>query len=192
MATNYLGPLYGGTAVDDSSIGTAVWATPSNGLVYDNTGTQASPSIGTPTHYLKVTGYSFAVPTNATIRGIIVNARVWRLGGPATTCADNAVRIVKGDSIGATDKSSASNWPRLGTGSANFISHGSASDLWGETWTATDINGSTFGAAISAKRTGAKGGAIGCNIDTIRITVYYDVMTLTGVLSMTGVASITG
>jgi hypothetical protein len=66
------------------------------------------------------------------------------------SASDNAVRIVKGGSIGATDKSSVDAWPSTEASA----SYGGSSDLWGETWEASDINGSGFGLAISAVEDG--------------------------------------
>src|SRR3989344_5212889 len=63
---------------------------------------------------------------------------------------DHRVRIIKGGAIGSTDKASGTAWP----GSLAYTTYGGASDLWGETWTASDINASTFGVAISAYGSG--------------------------------------
>jgi len=60
---------------------------------------------------------------------------------------DKNIRIVKGGVIGATNKSAGAYWPNT----AAYATFGTASDKWGETWTATDINDSTFGFAISGE-----------------------------------------
>jgi hypothetical protein len=62
------------------------------------------------------------------------------------SASDNAVRIVKGGVIGSTDKSGISNWNSTDT----VVYYGGPSDLWGESWSASDINSSNFGFAISA------------------------------------------
>ncbi|MDD5751094.1 MAG: Hint domain-containing protein [Candidatus Peribacteraceae bacterium] len=64
---------------------------------------------------------------------------------------DYRIRIMKGGVIGATDKSSPDAWP---TGSFAYVTHGSETELWGETWTADDINASNFGIAVSAEGSG--------------------------------------
>ncbi len=63
---------------------------------------------------------------------------------------DHRVRIIKGGSIGSTDKASAEAWP----GTLAYSTYGGDSELWGETWSYSDINSSDFGIAISAYATG--------------------------------------
>lgn len=115
------------------------------------------------THYLKATNFGFSIPTGAAISGIVVE--IERKESAANVARDNRVRIVKGGTIGTTDKASASEWPTTDT----YATYGSDVDLWGETWTVADINSSNFGVAISAM--GLGGGT--ASIDHIRITVYY-------------------
>lgn len=83
----------------------------------------------------------------------------------ANVARDNRVRIVKGGTIGSTDKASASEWPT----SDAYATYGADDDLWGETWTVADINSTGFGVAISALGLGS-GTA---SIDHIRVTVYF-------------------
>lgn len=138
--------------------------TVANIKVSDNTYAEAECSFATPsTYYAKATNFGFSIPAGATIDGIVVE---WEIK-TANTILDNAVRIVKGGTIGATDKSSGSYWPASDT----YRSYGGAADLWGETWASTDINASTFGCALSAKRDGSGGHYP--DIDHVRITVYY-------------------
>lgn len=154
------GPNSPGTAADDSSVGSVAWANPNNSKISDDV--YATATIDSEqTHYLKVTNFSFAIPAGATIDGIVMEAEVKGAGGLAN---DVAVRIVKGGAIGSTDRSSLTDW----TTTETYLSHGGISDLWGETWTAEDINASDFGVALSA------GNATDtCSVDHIRITVYY-------------------
>jgi hypothetical protein len=84
----------------------------------------------------------------------------------AGAASDSRVRIVKGGTIGSTDKASGSEWPTTDT----YATYGADDDLWGETWTVSDINSSGFGVAISARGLASGGTA---SIDHIRITVYY-------------------
>jgi hypothetical protein len=166
-----LGPNGCGTGVDDSSIGTTAWTSPGNITAEDTTYASANLTLGVPSHYLKGTNFAFSIPSGATIDGIVVEwKRFCSVGRGTNTAADNAIRIVKGGTIGATDKSNGSNWPATN----GYQSYGSSSDLWGETWSDTDINSSTFGAALSAKATSALATA---SVDFCRITVYYTAAT---------------
>ncbi len=160
------GPTAPGTLVSDSSVGAVAWTNPGNAAASDDS--WATAVIGaavTPSEYLKVTNFGFAIPSGATIDGITVT--IERSATQANRVNDSAVRIVKGGTIGSTDKGSATNWP-TSDGSANY---GGAADLWGETWAYTDINNSGFGAAISASSTGS--GTRTARIDLITITVTY-------------------
>lgn len=162
------GPSYAGTAADDATVGTISWANPTNATASDNSRADATLTTGTISHYLKATNFGFSIPAVATINGITV---AWELldQSAIVRAIDYAVRIVKGGTIGATDKGrGATAWP----GSDAFVSFGGESDLWGETWTVDDINASTFGAAISAK-TGDPGYSGHAYIDSVRITITY-------------------
>lgn len=65
------------------------------------------------------------------------------------TISDERVRIVKGGAIGATDKSSVTVW---NTTEAYYV-YGADGELWGETWTADDINSADFGTALAVQIT---------------------------------------
>lgn len=89
-----------------------------------------------------------------------------RKGSSSPGIADNRVRIVKGGSIGTTNKTGGA-WPT----SDAYATYGADDDLWGETWTPADINASNFGVAISA--IGEFAFPTVASVDHIRITVYY-------------------
>lgn len=163
------GPSDPGTAVDDATLGAITWSDPGNITSSDDT--RATASFGSPdsSHYLKATNFGFAIPTGATIDGITV---AWERRATGGTYLDNAVRIVKGGTIGATDKASGTTWP----GTEATATYGSSSDLWGETWTATDINSSTFGAALSVS-CGTMCAMGQPQVDNMKITVNYTAST---------------
>jgi hypothetical protein len=59
---------------------------------------------------------------------------------------DSEIKIVKSNgSIGSVNKSTGAWWPLTDS----YVSYGSSSNLWGETWTPTDINDVDFGVVIS-------------------------------------------
>ena len=70
--------------------------------------------------------------------------------------------------IGSTDRS-VGDWSDTET----VRSYGGASDLWGETWTYSQINASTFGVAISVSGPANSGEGANADIDHIAITVHY-------------------
>lgn len=156
-----------GTGADDSGVGSVAWSLPENITALDfEAATIISSTSSVISHYLKATNFGFTIPAGATIDGIVVEWNRSSLLSSSRRGTDYRSRIVKGGSIGATDKSVAGFWPSTPA----YQSYGGASDLWGETWTYTDINDSTFGAVIAAigESTGLRVG-----IDHCRITVYY-------------------
>jgi hypothetical protein len=158
------GPLPCGTGADDATVGTIAWTNPGNVTVSDNNYATAVLNALNVSHYLKATNFGFSIPAGATINAITVE---WEIKQTAIDgdLKDNASRIIKGGTIGSTDKSNAASWPT----SDAFRSYGS--DLWGDTWTSTDINASTFGAALSAQE--FLSGSCTASIDHCRITVTY-------------------
>ena len=154
------GPFGPGTLVNDPSFGTLAWNSPGNAAASDNAYAFMTPG-GNPSQYLKASNFGFTIPGAAVIDGIVVSVERRSSAG---SVFDARVRIVKGGVIGATDKSAGGFWPTMDT----VINYGSSTDLWGETWTAADINSAAFGFALSADD----------NIDTaavdaISITVTY-------------------
>jgi hypothetical protein len=67
------------------------------------------------------------------------------MGSEPWTIYDKKVRIIKGGTIGLTDKANVAAW-----GDLAYTTYGGASDLWDETWAASDINAGNFGFAISS------------------------------------------
>jgi hypothetical protein len=147
---------------------TRPWNNPGNAIT--SNGQRASTTntggAGTYSEYLQATGFGFSIPSGATVLGIVV--AVQRDDAQNNT-SDQAVRIVKGGVIGATDKSSGTNWPTTEA----YQSYGSSTDLWGETWTPADINSSNFGFVISARK--LAGGAQAERVNHIQITVHYSI-----------------
>lgn len=162
------GPRNPGTATSNNSYGTASWSSPNNSFTSNNSTAGVSVPTTGATEYLHVSNFGFSIPSGATIDGIVVEVERdadYSLG--SNYVSDDRVRIVKGGSIGSTDKSSGALWPSADA----YATYGSSSDLWGESWTDSDINSSTFGFVIAAKMFG--GVPFAAYVDHIRITVYY-------------------
>lgn len=156
------GPNSPGTVVSVTDIMLMDWSNPSNAAASDNAYATSAVFMGMNSEYLKATNFGFAISAGATVNGIV--AEIEKKSDSASV-DDGAVRIVKGGTIGSTDKSSVSAW-----GAADaYSTYGASNDLWGETWTVDDINASTFGVAIQASTTGMDN----AYVDHIRITVHY-------------------
>lgn len=160
------GPNLPASGTDDASYGSATWTNPGNITADDGSPAWFQTGVGNFTHYLVGTDFGFGIPSGATIDGIeaVIERRESSFG---TINTDQRVRIVKGGSIGSTDKADASFWPTTYT----KATYGGPSDLWGETWTPADINANDFGLALSALA--AAGSFFPGDVDIFEITVYY-------------------
>ncbi len=160
-------PVYGIMGLNDASIGSMAWTNPTNVISSDNLyATNDLTGVAT-SNYLVISSFGFSIPNGTVITGIVVEIEK-RAQTPGTTIQDESVRLLKGGVISGSDKASVSDWP---TAVDMLIPYGGPTDLWGQTWTATDIN-SGIGVAIAAdKASGA--GTTTAYVDSARITVYY-------------------
>ena len=157
-----------GTMADDNAVGTITWNNPNNAKVSDNSDATASMTSEATSHYLKATNFGFTIPVGATIDGIIVE--IERAYGTTTTgkIRDSEIKIVKADgSISTTNLSTATELPSSDT----YKDYGGPTNLWGETWSAENINHANFGVAIAVEEYNADSRQ--ANVDHIRITIYY-------------------
>lgn len=170
------GPLSASSSVNSALSGSfTAWSSPGNTFISDDSYVTASlSSNGDYTDHLLITGFGFSLAASSLILGIEVE--IERFG---SNVRDNEIRIVKGGTVGTTDRGVNSSWSNSDNNS--YQTYGNSTDLWGETWTASDINASNFGVAISARKQGG-GGASVANVDHVRITVYYDVALPVGML----------
>jgi hypothetical protein len=163
-----------GTGTDVADIGTVSWKNPDHitSPGSPNAFSNPIPDNGGITHYLQGTDYGFTIPTDATINGIVVeiSRKSSETGSPFIT--DNIVRLVKGGAlIGDNKAATGIDWPIT----FSIARYGGVSDLWGTTWTASDINESNFGAVLSVSNPNPT--SFGkATVDWIRITVYYNLI----------------
>ena len=167
-----VGPNSPATTANDTSTGTLNWTSPGNATSSNNADAVASAESAT-TRYLLATDFGFSIDTEATITGIIVEVDKASDEG----CWDAGAYIVKGGLIGgssSTNRKLSGNWPASDT----YKTHGLfQTDLWGESWSASDINASNFGFAISATLGGDPGTGY---VDHIRITINYTAGAVSG------------
>lgn len=143
------------------------WTNPNRAQLQDASYATASVNDGQLTDPLQCTGYGFAIPAAAVINGITVT--VWRLASNNACCIDAQMQLVKAATIQPTDRSTGTFYPSANTAEA----HGSATDLWGTTWTPADINNANFGAVFAAQKSVTAGGARTVSVDYIQITIDY-------------------
>ncbi|MGA2418146.1 MAG: hypothetical protein ABSF55_02825, partial [Candidatus Staskawiczbacteria bacterium] len=202
--TSSQGPNNGSTFADNATVGTLTWSNPSNAQTSNDVyavATSAGPGPQ-PTHYLKATNFGFSIPTGATINGIEVKVE---RDTTSTSVKDNGVYLVKNTGLTGTDhsitSSSASGFtscssPATGTGcwlqnTETIVTYGSSTDLWGTTWTPSDINNTATGIVFSASRTAGSNSRT-ISVDNINIKVYYTINTYTLTYTAGDNGSITG
>lgn len=170
MASSSVGPNGAGTGANDSSFGTVVWNNPSNITTDDSsyaTANIVANGGNQDTEYLKATNFGFSIPTGATINGILFEAEAKQ----TTVSGILDAHIVKGGSIGTTDLNSGFLNQVNTTESFHSIpSTGASTQLWGETWTSSDINASNFGVVIWESFGNVTSTL---SVNYIRATVYY-------------------
>jgi hypothetical protein len=120
-------------------------------------------------NYLQGTNYSFNLPINATITGIEVVINHMSSGNNPSIY-DNHVSLVRAGVVVGDDKASLIPWLK---GSFSTTTYGSATDLWGTTWTATDINDVNFGVALAVYRQNQGNNLRDAIVDSMKITVYF-------------------
>jgi hypothetical protein len=140
----------GGTVENSAAIGTVAWKAHSGSGEMGFSAEAKYPTVNLTSgssNYAKVTNLGFAslVPEGATIHGIIADATPFEVG---TAVADNAVRLVVGGAIQATERKGTLTWGSLiGTTPKTW---GGAQDLWGQpsiTW--AQLTAAGFGVALS-------------------------------------------
>lgn len=136
---------------------------------------------------LEINTFNFNIPLDSTIKGISLSIRKRaNLGFPYSAIADNVVSLIKPDGnlsdnyakIPINDNiSDTANIPYYWNIQSSSSTYGGSKDLWGNNWTAQEINNKNFGVAIEIN---AYKRAIGTMvnigyIDCICVTVYYTI-----------------
>jgi hypothetical protein len=124
------------------------------------------------TDYLQAEGFGFNISTAATICGIEVNVvkSAANVLLNLATVTDYNVRVMKnGAPIGTNLADGTTQW----SSSDVNTSYGGTNELWGTTWSPTDINSGNFGFSISAEIQGTVALFPSARINFISMTVYY-------------------
>ncbi|MFM2145178.1 MAG: hypothetical protein RL732_14, partial [Bacteroidota bacterium] len=156
------------------------WTSPSSVLSNDNIYATISLGTSTSSSALTATNFNFNIPANATIVGI--QASVSRFGTNASLQDNNISLLKAGVSSGNNKAVTGTGWP---TAEA-VANYGGTSDLWGTSWTPSDINASNFGLSLIVTNTATTGTSRTASVDFIDITISY---TLPGTLNWYTVSS---
>lgn len=145
--------------------GTDPWSNVNNATSSDDAYATCAMGGLDSSDFLDATNFGFNIASGSSIRGIKVE--IERKGSATNAVSDILIQIIKGGTATGTSQSLGANWPTTDA----YESFGDRDNLWGTTWTTTDINASNFGVRIQAvNNTGSSKTA---SVDHIRITVYY-------------------
>ena len=156
------------SATNDAAVGTVAWTNPGNAEGEPNDSRATAAIALEQTNYLKflnpAANYAAPVPTGSTIDGIEVAIERSKTGG---IVVDTIVRLVKGGTVVGDNLASATEWP----GTDTVATYGGPTELWGETWTAANVNAGDFGVVLSCEETADIGSS--ARVDAGTLTVYY-------------------
>ena len=147
-----------------SSSGAPAWSNTSN--VYTSNSSYATDVISSngTGGSLNASGYGFSIPATAIVRGITVS--VIRKSNISGHTQDSSVYLLKAGAQAGSDHHLGGTW-----GTSNTTkTYGSASDLWGTSWTAADVDSAGFGVKFTAK-TDSTGTT--ASVDYVSVTVTY-------------------
>lgn len=153
-----------GTNHDDGT-GDA-WTNPERITADDDSAALNSLAVGAPdSQLLYGDTLGFSVPSGATIDGIEARIDASVLTG---VCDDRTARLF--DTAGSPkgdDKADATDWASTPT----LRTYGGTTDLWGASWSDTDVNDADFGFGIAAKF--VSGAFASANVDFMQLNVHF-------------------
>jgi hypothetical protein len=181
LVVDYNYVFSGGSAFSSDGSGDGDWQLTNNAAHQDDWFTSCitdSNNGAGITSVLSAMGFGFSIPSTATIDGITVSVyRKAAINTTRTWLTDLSLRLIKGGYVVGDDKASfIDKWPTT----TGWNSYGTLTDLWGTTWTPTQINASDFGIAISAQQVGTNLTVDTAYIDYLYATVYYTYVAPTG------------
>ncbi len=141
--------------------GDVAWTSASNITADDLNYAQVSLGAGQVSDWLIADNFGFAIPSGATIDGVVVSVKRYGMG----TVVDSSVRI--SDPVGPTgdDKADFASWPGMVANTA----YGAPTDDWSAGLSASDANNSGFGVHIKATSVAGATALVGY----VEITVHY-------------------
>ena len=111
--------------------------------------------------------FKLEVPNGADVTGITATIR--RAAGGDDEAVDSSVHLIKHGVVGTADRALAAPWSAPDFVDADY---GGPSDLWGDTWTAADLNADDFGVALTVAYPQSAGSGRGY-VDIVYVTVTY-------------------
>lgn len=161
------GAVLCGTGANADRDGNPAWTNTSNITVgTDAAGASVNPDKLDYSDWLRATNFDFsAIGGSDTINGIEVTFR--RNASYAEQFEDSAIYLRTSAGQSGNNKASGTKWDSAKV----TVVYGSSSDMWGTSYTATDIKDSSFGVDLSVHRN--PGGGSSVNVYWVKITIYY-------------------
>lgn len=146
------------------------WVNPGNILASDDSRATCTLNAGQQSDGLVASNFGFSIDSGATIVGILVEVEK-SVDSAAAGFIDFSAQLTKNAGVGVvgTNHADPNDWPTTDA----YVSYGSASDLWGTSWTPSEINNSGFGFWIDLNN--GSGGTHTGRVDHVRITVTFSV-----------------
>jgi hypothetical protein len=165
----------------DNPNGTAPWTNPLNALVGDGPVATSDLTLAPTNHfaseYLRCSGFDLgAIPSGATITGIEVLVLRQEAGPTPNVAREASLKLLKGLTPvpTGTDQAAAAGQPFIPT-TLTERTYGSPSNLWGTTWTRSELqNGSGFGVVYAVRRSGSSNPAQ-VRVDAVRVRITYTI-----------------
>jgi hypothetical protein len=160
-----------GDCVSTTGIGSVAWTSPGNAFSENASNATAGLGRNVTSNWLKCTNFGFTtgmIATGSIINGFVVTVKR-SVSSSNSTTTDAGIRLVKGGTIDTTDRSTTTAWPT----SLTSEDHGASNDLWGNTWTVSDVTASNFGAAVAAAHGSTTNSTLTFSVDVITITISY-------------------
>jgi hypothetical protein len=167
------GNIYIDPPLTGSSTAQTGWTNSSYAATVDTRyATSGNLANNTNSANLDLTDFNFSLPSSATIQGISVS--VVRKASASTSSnyiTDYDVYLLKAGAAAGSDKAlTGTKWPT----SDGTQSYGGTTDLWGTTWTASNVTASNFGVRLRAHSTcSGTGCSVLASVNAITMTVYY-------------------
>jgi hypothetical protein len=129
----------------------------------------ASKNAFATSHYAIAKDFGFNIPSSASIRGVEVNATRRQQTVAFTEISEYSIKLVKNSVIGGSDLvHNLEPWD-----SALATGWGGPAELWGQSWSPSDINSSGFGFAFKVGISSDGSNSISAFTDDVTIAVYY-------------------
>lgn len=166
-----LAPVHPATAGANATggiAGTIAWTNVAGATKVGESAKAEIPFTGAgATQLLKLTGFGFAIPSGAEIKGIEVEPNMLVVGQPERFARAALILFKAGAQAGSLHSQTAE-------GAFTLTSKGGSTDLWGTTWTPAQINASNFGVGLMAESTTAAETILKVSCP-VTVRVYYSI-----------------